>query len=395
MNKIFKILLFLVIIIIVGTVLFGKKSEPTKPTTPQPDSLTDPPKSYLKSRTTDTPLRTLADKKNLYVGAAVIAPLVMTEYGGCNKEPLYCQTLGREYNMVVAENAMKFDTIHPKRGAYDFSQADAIVSFAQTHNMKVRGHALVTNGKAPPNGQVPAWVVNGGFTGEQLRDILHDHINTVVSHFKNNFPGTVVEWDVVNEASQGLGVWEQIGTIDQVTEMAFNWAREADPSAKLYYNDDYGSEDYYNDKFKWVYNFVVSLKKKGVPIDGVGLQSHFQLPDAPKSVFDFTKAPSLSSLEAVLTQYANANLEVKFTELDVRLNDNTTASLNAQADVYGTVMTACLHISSCKGVLTWGFTDKYSWIPLFFQDLGHALPFDFNYNPKSSYFAMQNALKTP
>lgn len=325
-----------------------------------------------ESGAADTPLRTLADQQGIVMGAAAVAQLVTSS--GCTQEPMYCQTLGTEYNMIVPENAMKFEVIHPQQDVYDFSQADAIVSFAQAHNMKVRGHTLVWAQ------QVPAWVTNGGFTPQQLQSILQDHITTVISHFRDTFPGVVVEWDVVNEG-QDLGIWGQIGTLDQVATLAFTWARQVDPTVKLYYND-YSIEDFSGTKANWAYAFLINLKNRGVPIDGVGFESHFELPGY-----------SLSELEANLRRYADAGLEVKYTELDARIRKNTTTNLNTQAELYGRVVTACLDVPlACKGVVTWGFTDKYSWIPSAFPGYGYALPFDANYAPKPAYFAMQNAL---
>lgn len=317
-------------------------------------------------------LKILAAQRHIWAGAAADAAKITG--AGCALEPQYCALLGNEYNLIVPENAMKFDTIHPAPGVYDFSQADALVAFAQAHGMKVRGHTLVWWQ------QVPAWVENGGFNTQQLEAILQDHITTVVSHFKSQFPGMVVEWDVVNEGAY-LGIWGQIGTLDQVAAMAFAWAHAADPSAKLYYND-FGDEDDSSAKSTWVYDLVTRLKAGGTPIDGVGLQSHFPV----------SGVPSLQEMEANLQRYASAGLEAKFTELDVRLADNTAASLSAQAGAYSQVMNACLAVSSCKGVVTWGFTDEYSWVPQAFPGYGWALPFDSAYNTKPAYTALQQAL---
>ena len=102
----------------------------------------------------------------------------------------YSATLGAEYSQMQAENEMKFGIIHPGVSMYDFSGADALVTYAQAHTMAVRGHTLVWHN------QVPAWVTGGGYTAPQLSTILQDHITTVMQHYA----GKVYGWDVVNEA---------------------------------------------------------------------------------------------------------------------------------------------------------------------------------------------------
>ena len=199
-----------------------------------------------------------------------------------------------------------------------------------------------------------------------------------MTHFKNKFPGTVVEWDVVNEAvTRGLGVWGKIGDNATVAMLAFQWAHEADPNAKLYYND-YSNEALNTKTSNAVYSFVTGLKQAGVPIDGVGMQAHFT-----------TRAPGYDSMKANLNKFAGAGFETKFTELDVQIQNTSTRNLKVQAAIYEDVVQACLDATGCTGVLTWGLTDKYSWIVNKFP-----LPFDTTHNPKPAYSAMQEVLSS-
>src|SRR5579859_2630211 len=169
-------------------------------------------------------LKDLARAKGRWIGTAVaVAPLA--------DDGAYRQFLASQFDAVTPENAMKFANVHPRAGpeGYDFSQADAVVDFAQANGMRVRGHTLVWHN------QLPAWVASAGLSNDQLAAILQDHITTVVGRYR----GRVYSWDVVNEAVMNDGslrqsVWSALGS-DYVAK-AFRWARAADPGAKLFYN---------------------------------------------------------------------------------------------------------------------------------------------------------------
>jgi endo-1,4-beta-xylanase len=317
-------------------------------------------------------LRAAADARGLRIGAAVnMSPF--------RNEAIYTQTLGREFNMLVAENAMKFDAMHPAQNTYNFTDADALVAYAEANNMAVRGHTLVWHS------QIPGWLTGGNFTRDQVIAIMRDHIMTVVGRYR----GRILAWDVVNEAvSDNNGqlrtdsFWHQrIGP--EYIAMAFQFAREADPNAILYYND-YSAEGS-GAKSDAVFNLVSGLVSQGAPIDGVGWQMHqinpFRIQQAHR-----TNAQRLASL----------GLEVSITEMDVRISLPTTAQeLSEQALAYRDLVEFCLTQPNVKTLVTWGFTDKFSWIPGFFSGFGDALIFDMNYQPKPAYTSMLNALGAP
>jgi endo-1,4-beta-xylanase len=308
----------------------------------------------------------------LRIGAAV-------DMSPFRNESIYTQTLGREFNILVAENAMKFDAMHPAQNTYNFTDADALVAYAEANNMAVRGHTLVWHS------QIPGWLTGGNFTRDQVIAIMRDHIMTVVGRYR----GRILAWDVVNEAvSDNNGqmrtdsFWNQrIGP--EYIAMAFRFAREADPNAILYYND-YSAEGS-GAKSDAVFNLVSGLLNQGVPIDGVGWQMHqinpFRIQQAHR-----TNAQRLGSL----------GLEVSITEMDVRISLPTTAQeLSEQALAYRDLVEFCLAQPNVKTLVTWGFTDKYSWIPGFFSGFGDALIFDMNYQPKPAYNSMLSALGAP
>jgi endo-1,4-beta-xylanase len=330
--------------------------------------------------TTTTPpsktLRQVAAAHNIYVGAAADSPYLTSDAS-------YASTLGSEYSQLQAENEMKFGIIHPALGVYDFTGADALVAYAQAHTMVVRGHTLVWHN------QVPAWVPMGNYTPAQLSAILQDHITTVMQHYA----GKVYAWDVVNEAFYDTGVVRDTIWYDQpgigfsgmgtkYIEQAFNWAHAADPNAKLFYND-YNDETV-NVKSDAIYAMAQDFKTRGVPLDGIGFQFHVDL------TFDDPNA--LASVAANFQRFAALGLDLHITELDIRLQDSSAASLAAQAKLYGELATICVQQPNCKVFQTWGFTDKYSWIPSFYPGWGWALPFDANYQKKPAYTSILHAL---
>lgn len=342
-------------------------------------SISSPPPSNPTTPPSTTTLRQLAAPHNILIGAAADSPFL--------SETSYASILGSEFSQLQAENEMKFDAVHPRPNTdpqpYDFSGGDALVSFAQAHSMQVRGHTLVWYQA------LPAWVTNGGFNATQLSAILQDHITTVLTHYA----GKVYAWDVVNEAFNDDGsmrstIWYDqpgIGFAGQdyaYIEQALVWAHAADPNAKLFYND-YNTETL-NSKSDAVYKMASDFKSRGVPLDGVGFQCHFTL--------SFDTPANLQSFADNLQRFADLGLDVHITELDVRLSDSSTTSLNAEAKLYGELMTMCVKQPRCKVFQTWGFTDKYSWIPSTFPGQGWGLPWDNNYQKKPAYTAISTAL---
>ncbi len=286
-------------------------------------------------------------------------------------ESQYVNTLDTEFTGVTPENEMKWDATEPSRGSFSFGAADAIVSHAQSHGMKIRGHTLVWHS------QLPSWVSNIS-SGSELLQVMKDHITAVVGHYR----GKIAYWDVVNEAFDGGSrrntIFQQrIG--DSYIEEAFKAARAADPNAKLCYNDY--STDGINAKSTAILNMVKDFKARGVPIDCVGFQAHLIVGQVP------------SDFQANLQRFADAGVDVNITELDIRMpTPPSSANLQQQANDYKKVIQACLAVSRCTSITTWGITDKYSWVPDTFPGQGAALLFDENYGKKPAYDAALEAL---
>jgi endo-1,4-beta-xylanase len=331
---------------------------------------------YLQvAQRTGSGLRDVAGPSGPLIGAAV-NPADLSDPG-------YVQALGREFNLIVPENAMKFAETEPAPHQFSFCAGDQIVAYAQGNGMKVRGHNLVWQA------DLPSWLTNGNYSSADTASILQEHINTVMGHYK----GQLIEWDVVNEAisySAPYGpqpsYWlNQLGS--NYIDMAFQWAHTADPNVKLYYNDTGGEG--LGAKSDAVYNLVKGMLSRGVPINGVGLQMHL----------DLNSAPSQADMSSNMARLATLGLEVHITEMDVRLpvdsNGNASAAaLLSQAAIYQSVMSACQAAPNCTAFLTWGISDAYSWITGFYPGFGAALLLDAKFQPKPAYNSVAGVLRS-
>jgi endo-1,4-beta-xylanase len=230
------------------------------------------------------------------------------------------------------------------------------------------------------------------------------YFGEVMDHFSRKYPGLVVAWDVVNEAigpndprTEGgfglrppgadyLGAGEDFWRLclgDDYAEKAFRWAREADPEAKLFYNDYH--DEYFNPKGQAIFAFVSAMRERGAPIDGIGLQCHFSLSylDMSYPGIDF----SLGSISETVDSWIEAGLEVHVTEADVGMRSGEEGE---QADFYAGLLAATLLKDGVSTFATWGFTDLVSW-----REDERPLYFDRSLNPKQSYYSMLEALKSP
>ena len=296
-------------------------------------------------------LKYYADQNQKSVGVALCT------YKGLDSDR---SEAARQFNMMVCENEMKMETLQPSKGSFSFGGADNLVSLAQQNDMAIRGHCLVWHS------QVPGWVSSDGkkndknWTREEALEIMKNHITKVMQHYK----GKVREWDVVNECldddqttvrsnpnSYDLrqqSVWQRaIG--DDYVEWAFKYAHEADPDAELYLND-YGVELQGKAKSLAFYNLAVSLKEKGIPIHGVGLQCHFSVGEV-----DGVK------LNRTIRRFAEAGLKCIITELDMGIPSTSAANLEEQARIYRMITDIVLNNDNCPSMVIWGIKDNDSW----------------------------------
>ncbi|MER6651780.1 endo-1,4-beta-xylanase [Streptomyces sp. NPDC000971] len=297
-------------------------------------ALVVPPSAHAAENT----LGAAAKQSGRYFGTAIAS--------GKLGDSAYTTIAGREFNMVTAENEMKIDATEPQRGQFNFSSADRVYNWAVQNGKQVRGHTLAWHS------QQPGWMQN--LSGSALRQAMTDHINGVMAHYK----GKIVQWDVVNEAfADGSSGARRDSNLQRSgndwIEVAFRAARAADPAAKLCYND-YNVENWTWAKTQAMYSMVRDFKQRGVPIDCVGFQAHFN-----------SGSPYNSNFRTTLQNFAALGVDVAVTELDIQ---------GASASTYANVTNDCLAVPRCLGITVWGVRDTDSWrsqdTPLLFNGDG-------------------------
>ncbi len=351
----------------------------------------------------------------------------------------YQQSIRTQYNIVTPENCMKPQPIHPTEDTYNFKTSDAMVEWCEKNGLKVWGHTLGWHSQTPqwffqekdtaskkettPAATTPAATAQpemapaangqrpnrGGFGGRNMntgpqasREVvlarLKSHIMTVVGRYK----GRIIGWDVFNEsiADGGDGSTENLRTFSwykavgpDVLTLAFKWAHEADPKAKLYYNDYNIEQGAVENKGKHASSMLLlkRLIAEGAPITGVGIQGHWHLDT------------NLADVEKAIEDYASLGLKVSITELDVTATGDNSGAFSVaqgqrtipaenyqkQAEVYKKLFEIFMrHSKVIERVTFWGLSDTRSW-----RRGQDALLFDGELNPKPAYKAVIEAAK--
>lgn len=336
--------------------------------------------------------RTLKDafKNDFLVGAAIN----QAQFTG--QDPRAEAIIKSQFNCISPENVLKWESVHPEPGRYNFGPADRYVEFGVKNGLTLIGHCLIWHN------QTPKWVfedANGNpVDRETLLARMRDHIQTVVGRYK----GRIQAWDVVNEAILEDGSWRQSPWFTIIGEdfiaKAFQFAHEADPAADLTYNE-YQIED--EPKRKGMMAMIRKLQAQGAPITAIGTQMHERM--------DW---PSIDAVDAHLRDLCSLGLKVWVTELDVQVlpdarpwrNTNlaTNAPLRAQLDLYPNGLPASVqrsfteryaelfrvimkHADKIDRVTFWGVSDAMTWLdgwplrprtdyPLLFDRAGRPKP---------------------
>ena len=305
----------------------------------------------------------------------------------------------KEFNSVTAENDWKPGELHPQEGVWDFSKADKIADFCRQNGIKMRGHCLCWHS------QFADWMFVDKKGREVKKEVfyerLRDHIHTVMNRYKD----VVYAWDVVNEAMAddgGRGWGPRRGEEpspyrqsrhfklcgDEFIAKAFEFAREADPNVLLFYND-YSCVD--EGKRERIYNMVKKMKDAGVPIDGIGMQGHYNI-----------YFPDEAQLDKAISRFKELVKHIHITELDLRMNNESGGQLmfsrgeakpmagymnTLQTDQYARLFKVFRkHADVIDNVTFWNLGDRDSWLGV----NNHPLPFDENYKPKACYRAIRD-----
>jgi endo-1,4-beta-xylanase len=338
----------------------------------------------------------------------------------------YQASIKAQYDIVTPENCMKPQPIHPSENTYNFKTTDAMVDWCEKNGLKVWGHTLAWHSQTPawffqavnpkteevqpprqpggmrfdPNAprltmdEMWARSIKGEMASKKVAlKRLEKHIKTVVGRYK----GRIIGWDVFNESivDGGDGTTEGLRTFSwykvagpEVLTKAFKWAHQADPKAKLYYNDYNIEQGAVKNKGKHASSMLLlkRLLKEGAPITGVGIQGHWHLDT------------NLADVEKAIENYASLGLKVSITELDVTATGDNSGAFGVnqgerkipaenyikQAEVYKKLFEIFMrHSDVIERVTFWGLSDTRSW-----RRGQDALLFDGQLNPKPAYNAV-------
>lgn len=262
------------------------------------------------------------------------------------------------FGQITPENSMKWGSLEATRGSYNWGGADFLADWATENGKVVRGHTLVWHS------QLPAWV-EAITDAEELRTVIRDHVSTVMGRYA----GKIAHWDVVNEilAEDGSlrdSVFSRL-LGEEFVSIAFNAAREADPNAILWIND-YNLDSAGYGKVNGMVSFVEKWVSEGVPIDGIGTQTHIS-------------GGKGAAVQGALEQLASAPVDhIAITELDIA---------SAPTEDYTAVVNACLNVDKCSSITVWGVSDADSW-----RQGENPLLFDASFQPKEAYNAIVEIL---
>jgi endo-1,4-beta-xylanase len=338
-------------------------------------------------------LRAHATAHGLLYGAAVVPELLDVDgFAAGTTSDGYTRLIAEQANILVAENVMKWRALRPTSKTFDFTQADKLMRFAELAGQRVRGHNLCWHES------IPDWFKTT-LTKDNAKQLLVNHIQTVAGRYR----GRIHSWDVVNEAvnpkdGRGDGLrkspWlELLGP--EYLEIAYTTAGQADPEAKLTYNE-YGIElDTPEDTAKRAYVLMLlrRFKARGVPIHAVGIQSHLQASGSQPGagLISFIREARVMGLEAYVT------------ELDVnthKLPGGPELQDAAVAEVYKNYLSMVLAEPNALAALTWGITSAHSWINQSKEQWSvrtdgarqRPLPFDDNLQPTPAFYALRGAI---
>ena len=304
----------------------------------------------------------------------------------------------KNFNSVTAENAMKPGEIHPKEGVWNFAGADSIANWCRANGVKMRGHCLAWHS------QFANWMFTDKkgkpVSKEVFYERLRDHIHTVVNRYKD----IVYAWDVLNEAiadgdgrrapwmKEAPSPYRKTKMMDLCGEefivKVFQFAREADPNVELFYNDYNACQPAKRDR---IYNMVKKMKEMGAPIDGIGMQGHYNI-----------YFPSMEDFDAAIVKYSKIVDKIHITELDLRTNEEMGGQLQFSLGKAGEVpqyiktlheaqyanlfRVRRKHKDVVKNVTFWNLSDADSWIGV----NNYPLPFDKDVKPKKVYYTIKN-----
>lgn len=313
---------------------------------------------------TPTPsLHSIARSKGMRFGSAVAWGPAGSDTGSF-ANPDYAALLEGECGVLVAENEMKWQRLRPSPSGFVFDRIDAIIVYAEAHGMAVRGHTLLWH---QPK-WMPSWAENydyGATPAREAERILAEHIRTVVRRYGLRIGSYDVVNEAVNPADASLyqtALSRALGGPEPTVDLAFRTARAEAPHAQLVYNDYMSWEPGHDRHRAGVLRLLEGFRKRGVPVDALGIQSHLvtQGQDAAVAVSRLQ-----DDWRRFLDEVTGMGYKLLITELDVRDNNlpaDVAVRDQAVADYTRGYLDVTLSFRQLSDVLAWGMCDRYSWI---------------------------------
>ena len=341
-------------------------------------------------------LNDLAQRKGRRFGSAIAAGNVT---GGTVENSDYASIIKSECGVIVAENEMKWQTLRPVPDIYKFERADRIAAWTKASGLALRGHTLVWHRPR----WMPDWVNNydyGANPASAAEALITDHVRKMIGRYSDQ----VKSWDVVNEAVNDAvnGLEETsfsraIGSVEQSIDIAFHAARQAAPDAQLVYNDYMSWEPSYAGHRAMVLRLLEGFKKRGTPVDALGVQSHIEMfsldsttglgPYAEREWRAFMDEVTAMGYRVLITEF---DVKDKAAPGDISIRDAKVADYSRR---YLDVM---LSYPQLGDILAWGMVDCYSWLQGFAPRIDgmevRGSPYGSDYHPKPLRDAIATSL---
>lgn len=311
-------------------------------------------------------------------------------------DPAHKALIKQNYNSMTAENDMKPVSLQPREGQFNWANADKIANFCRENGIKLRGHCLCWHS------QFADWMFTDKDGKPVSKELFYERLRTHIHAVVNRYKDIVYAWDVVNEAIVDGPYLDREGKKrnpyrqsrhyklcgEEFIAKAFEFAREADPKALLFYNDYNAADPAKRDR---IYEMVKEMKEAGVPIDGIGMQGHYNI-----------YGPSMEDVEAAIVKYSSIVKQIHFTELDIRVNTEMGGQLRfnrgeeqkiddkakaKQEEQYSALFRVLRkHKDVVTNVTFWNLSDRDSWLGA----NNYPLPFDKEYKPKQVYYMIRD-----
>lgn len=245
--------------------------------------------------------------------------------GAITLDKNYQDWYAARFNFGVMENELKWYYTEPEQGKFNYKMADAMLAFADSRGIAMRGHNIFWDVAE----YVQSWVK--ALPTDKLKDAVSARLNGLVSRYAGRFK----HWDVNNEMLHGNYYESTLGP--DASASMFKTAKALDPPAKLFVNDFNVVEACGDQRAtpEAYLSEVWQLAQQGATVDAIGIESHFYDPQAIRFKHE-------------LDQLALAGVPLWVTELDV-----SEADPQAQADKFEIVMREAFSHEAVGGIMQW------------------------------------------